>query len=59
MRADLILYAIIGVLHGIADWVFARQFNPDMDTKQRVISAIKLGVLWPLYWIKALLEEFL
>jgi hypothetical protein len=59
MKWDILCYGIVGILHSIADWYFAKEFNPDMTTKMRVISAIKLGVLWPLYWLKVLLEEFL
>ncbi len=56
---SLIVYLIVGVLHGIADWIFLPQFDPCVDTKGRIVSAIKLGLLWPLYWLKVVLEEFL
>lgn len=59
MGINIICYSIIGILHGVADWYFAREFNPDMTTKMRVISAIKMTFLWPLYWLKAILGEFL
>jgi hypothetical protein len=48
MKWDIVCYVIIGILHGIGDWYFAKQFDPDMTTKTRAISAIKVGFLWPL-----------
>ena len=52
------MYVIWGVCNGLLDWVFENQFNP-MNTKERIISAVKFGVLWPFYYVKAVLNEFL
>lgn len=59
MNLALGVYCFIVVVNGVGDWFLAHQFDPDMTTKQRIIHAIKFGVLWPLYWIKAILGEFL
>lgn len=53
------MYIIWGVCNGLLDWVFANQFDPDMTTKTRIISAVKFGVLWPFYYIKMVLNEIL
>ncbi|HOT87994.1 MAG TPA: hypothetical protein PLC59_00475 [Bacteroidales bacterium] len=51
-----IIYVIIGILHGIADWIFTSQFSPKINVKKRIVGAINTGILWPLYWIKYILE---
>ena len=53
------LYCCVAVLNGIGNWIFAYQFDPDMTTKTRIIGAVKFGLLWPFYWFKAILDEFL
>ena len=53
------MYIIWGVCNGLLDWVFANQFDPDMTTKKRVISAVMFGAFWPFYYVKAILNEFL
>jgi hypothetical protein len=54
----VVVYICMVIINAGAYWVLADQFNP-MTRKQKAIGTVKFALLWPLYWFKAMTDEFL